>query len=67
MLPYDIVFCTIFFTRSSARSLDLLIMQTILASLDDGIDFIVVFFYNVAISGFNASSDARFVLGGIFY
>jgi hypothetical protein len=38
-------------------------LQAILASLDDGIDLIVDLFYDDAISGFNASSDACFALG----
>ncbi len=62
-LPYGIAFCGFFVARRSTVSLDLLVLQAILASLDDGIDFIVDLFYDVAISGFDASSDACFALG----
>jgi hypothetical protein len=44
MLPNGIAFCAFFIAMRSAILPDLLILQAILASLDDGIDFIVDFF-----------------------
>ena len=50
MLPYGITFCGFFVVRRSTVSLDLHVLQAILASLDDGIDLIVDLFYDDAIS-----------------
>ena len=64
MLPYGIAFCAFFLMRISAIAC---------LSSDSGIAwrwhwFHCQFFYDVMISGFDASSDACFPLGaGIFY